>query len=91
MRMTDDWSKYEALCDDGWSPQALWRYSKSDTLDWAERVRMIRSVYGLSLAEAKEVKLRAEGIDMSLDEYQSKVILPALEEAERQGLFDDHA
>jgi hypothetical protein len=67
--MADDWSKYVALHDSGWTPLAVWKQSESDGLSTFESVRMIRSVYSLSLAGAKEVMLHAAGIEMSLAEY----------------------
>lgn len=49
---------------------------------------MIRRVFHLSLKEAKEVKLQAEGVALTLEDYQRDVILPALEKAESQEMFD---
>ena len=83
----DDWSSYVVLREGGSTPQELWNRSVAEGLNWAESVRMIRAVFGMTLPEAKEVKLRAEGKNMSLDEFQRDFILPAIEEAERQGLF----
>ncbi len=86
--MKNDWSKYSALRDSGLSPPVVWRHSQVDGLNWMESVRMIRRVFHLSLKEAKEVKLQAEGVALTLEDYQRDVILPALEKAESQEMFD---
>jgi hypothetical protein len=70
--------------EQGFSPQEVWRAGQADGLNWVELVSMIRIVCGLTLVQAKEVMLRAEGVAESLDEYQERVILPALEQLARE-------
>lgn len=46
-------------------------------LDFTAQIRMLREVFGLSLTDAKEVRVMCDGW-RSLDEYQES-LLPALE------------
>lgn len=46
-------------------------------------IRAVRSVFGLSLEEAKEVMIRVRGHEQSLAEYQGQ-LLPELEQALRE-------
>jgi hypothetical protein len=42
-------------------------------LDTITLIRLIRAVFSLSPGQAKEVKIRAEGLAASLDQYQSRI------------------
>lgn len=44
-------------------------------------IRMLRSLFGLTLEEAKEVYIISTTSFQSLSDYQEALILPALEEA----------
>ncbi|AFY91853.1 hypothetical protein [Chamaesiphon minutus] len=79
--MSDDWSRYIRFRDDGLSPQDVWNYARSDGLKFADSIRMIRLVFDLTLVEAKEVTIQAESLGTSLEEYQGRVLLPAIEAA----------
>jgi hypothetical protein len=86
--MSDDWSSYIRFRDDGSSAQELWNCSRTDGLKFSDSIRMIRSVFDLTLEEAKEVMIQAERLGTSLEEYQDRIVLPALEEAERMERVD---
>lgn len=68
-----DYSRYEALRDAGAQPIDVCRTAMSDQLDWMATVRMVRAVFGLGLAEAKDVIAKAQGA-RSLDEEQGKLV-----------------
>lgn len=49
----DDFTKYEALRDKGATPDAIDRAAQADGVDAITRLRLLRNVCGLSLADAK--------------------------------------
>lgn len=71
--MNDDFSRYEALKVAGVSPEDVYRQATRDEVDAITRIRLIRSVYGLSPAQAKEVVARSNGDGQSLDEQQARI------------------
>jgi hypothetical protein len=71
--MKDDFSRYETMKAAGSSPEDLYREAVRSGVDPITRIRMIRTVCDLSLREAKEVLVRAEGLAESLDEHQAKL------------------
>jgi hypothetical protein len=80
--MKDDFAKYEAMKKEGASPEDVHREAVRDGIDNITVVRLIRHVFSLSLAEAKEVRLKAVGIADSLEKHESRIadeILPELE------------
>lgn len=77
--MTDDFRRYEAMRDAGADPQAVYRSAKADGLDWVTRIRLIRRLFDLSLVEAKEVGVIADGLAASLEQYQERFIEPVQE------------
>lgn len=79
--MSDDFSTYRQMKERGESPAACWLASREAGLKVFAGIRMLREVFGLTLTEAKEVAIVAEGRFASLDEYQGDVLLPALEAA----------
>lgn len=72
----DNLDKYTALRDARATPEAVYRQLEADEADPITRIRIIRQVFGLTLVEAKEIMVRAQGHE-SLDTYQSQFI-PAL-------------
>ena len=71
--MNDDFSKYEMMKGAGSSPEQVYREAVRSGVDPITRIRLIRAVYSLSLGQAKEVIVRAEGEAESLDQYQGKI------------------
>ena len=71
--MIDNFTKYDGMRDTGVGPEEVYRVAMQDGIDAITRVRLIRAVYSLSLTQAKEVIVRAEGSASSLDEYQRKI------------------
>ena len=59
----DDFSKYEKLREGGASPRDVYLAGKADGLDEITLLRLVRSVCGLSLAEAKQVSGAAALLD----------------------------
>jgi hypothetical protein len=57
----------------GASPEDVYRSAEQDGVDAITRIRLIRAVYSLSLGQAKEVVVRADGRASSLDEHQAKI------------------
>lgn len=76
----DNFTKYEILRDRKITKEHIYLIAQADRLDNVTCIRMLRKVFKLSLVEAKEVTIVAEGYANSLREYQEKFILPALEE-----------
>lgn len=59
--MSDDFSKYVGMKDSGNSPSSVVTVARRDGMDDITLLRMLRSVFGLSLVDAKKV---AEGGDV---------------------------
>jgi len=57
----------------GAGPVEMYRSAKADGLGEIDSIRMLRSVFGMSLAEAKEVTLIASGTAGSLKEHELRV------------------
>lgn len=81
VKISPDFAKYEALRNAGSSPVEVSRCAAADGLRSLEIVLVLKTVFKMTLVEAKEVWLQAEGIAESLSDYQERVILPALQEA----------
>jgi len=77
--MTDDFTRYEAMRDAGEDPKAVYHVAKSDGHDEIASIRMLRSVFSLSLAEAKEVTLIGDGLADNLSQYQERFVAPLRE------------
>ena len=71
--MIDHFPKYEEMKRSGSSPDEVYRQAIDDKVDLITRIRMIRSVFGLSPGGAKEVVVRAAGESKSLDQHQEKI------------------
>ncbi len=69
----DDFSKYETMRDAGASAEDVYLEAARDGLDNITQIRLIRAVYSLSLGEAKDVFVRAEGLAGSRDEFQGMI------------------
>lgn len=68
----DDFSKYQALKDDGKSVSEVCTIAKTSGLDQITVIRMLRQVFGLSLAEAKAVWFEVHTA-RSLCDYQGEL------------------
>jgi hypothetical protein len=69
----DDFSKYEALKHAGFSADEVYRAAVRHGVDAITMYRLIRSVFSLGFAEAKEIIIRGQGWANSLGEYQDKI------------------
>lgn len=78
--MRDDFSKYEGMRDRGADARNVYWAAKADGHDPITLIRLLRRVFSLSLTQAKEVEVIAEGWANSLEEHQERLI-PALEQA----------
>jgi hypothetical protein len=65
----NEFSKYARMRDDGFGADEVYRAAKADGLTEVESIRMLRAVFGLSLAAAKEVTVVSGGAVASLDEH----------------------
>lgn len=72
-------SDYQVMRDAGRGAIDVFRIMQGDGLGAIEAIRSIRELFGLSLVEAKEVMLQAEGWEGSLGDYQRDVLLPIME------------
>jgi hypothetical protein len=73
-------AKYEAMQKSGLSPKDVTRVAIEDGFDFAQNLKMLRTVFGLDLVPAKEAWIQAKGLANSLDEYQ-RSLTPAIEDA----------
>ena len=76
----DAYKKYFAMRDAGATPQEVFLAARDDNPNLHECFKIIGTVYNLSLVETKEVYITAVTPATSLDEFQEKYILPAIEE-----------
>jgi hypothetical protein len=81
----DNFSEYHSMKDSGVKANLACLYAIKSGVDSFAQIRMLRSVYELSLMEAKEVMVTCEGGSVSLDEHQQK-LLPSLKKAFEGGL-----
>jgi hypothetical protein len=84
--MADDFSRYLAMRGAGAGPEVVYRSARTDGLDRITIIRLLRRVFNMSLAEAKEVGIVADGLAASLEEYQERFIEPL---SEALGLCDE--
>lgn len=68
----NEFARYGEMKAAGVSVADVYRFAKSGGLDRVSSIRMLRQVFGLTLAEAKEVTLVADGVASSLDEHQRR-------------------
>jgi len=86
--VNDDFSEFEQMLRNGATPTALIARAIQDgKLDFMARIRMIRSLCGLSLAEAKELEHRTnlgENFDQHQKELVQALAIILLEEEEKK-------
>ncbi|HEX2908587.1 MAG TPA: hypothetical protein VHO69_17075 [Phototrophicaceae bacterium] len=70
----DDFAKYMRMSANGKTAEELYLLAKTNGLDFASRIRMLRQVFSLSLIEAKEITVIADKLGVSLEDYQEKLI-----------------
>jgi hypothetical protein len=75
-----DLLKYKRLTELGASPSEIARVASRDGVQPIEQIKLLRELFNLSLVEAKEVYITADGVYASLNEYQATLI-PLLETA----------
>jgi hypothetical protein len=78
--MMDEFKKYSELAEQGATPNDISLAAKADGVGFMERLKLVRQIFALSVKEAKEVTIVADGLGTSLDDYQAKLV-PALEKA----------
>ena len=72
-----DWRrtrKYRALKDGGFSAGQVCERLRADGVQLVERIRILRVLFDLDLADAKEVEIVADGKYSSLSQYQASLI-----------------
>lgn len=84
----DNFDKYTQMRDQGTGVNTVYLTAKSDGLDLAACIRMLRQVFGLSFVEAKEVTVVANKLGKSLSDYQEKMI-PNLERVLKENDEDE--
>ena len=77
------YEKYYKLRDRGIKPKELAHYYRknADKYSPIELIKILRTIYGLSLVDAKEISVIYEGQYDSLSDYQAQFI-PVLEKIE---------
>ena len=71
--MSDNFTKYETLRVAGSSAEEVYQTVQREGIDPITRIRLIRAVFSVSLGQAKEVIVRAEGRAPSLDKHQESI------------------
>jgi ribosomal protein L7/L12 len=66
-----EFPKFIAMRDSGVSCADVYREGKREGLSEIESIRMLRVVFGLTLAEAKEVTITASGTALSLADHEA--------------------
>lgn len=82
--MTNEFPEYQKMKENGIEAGVAYLFGKKSGLDAFALIRMLRQVYGLTLTQAKEVTVTADGTSVSLNEYQAK-LFPALKESLERG------
>jgi ribosomal protein L7/L12 len=80
----DEFTKYRLMKDSGASAPVIYNTAKDDGADEIMAIRMLRSVFSLSLVEAKEVIQAADHPHQRLSEQQKGLIRPIEEALKRQ-------
>ena len=62
-----EFAKYKAMCDGGTAPEIVYQRAKADGLDEVSLIRLLRSVCGLSLSDAKRISGAAAAFDQKQD------------------------
>ena len=70
--MDTDVSKYVQMKEHGATPEDVVLQAKNDGLGSVSRIELAKSLFRLSVSEAKELVVQSDG-NASLDEYQSKI------------------
>lgn len=65
--------KYKIMAEAGSSAVDVWRQASSDGLSVPERFRLVRSLFNLDLAQAKEVSLQAKYPDEKRTEFEDAI------------------
>ncbi len=73
-------SKYALMREKGANPREVYLAAEAEGLDGIVCIRLLRELFHVSLAEAKEVIHTSDGSVDSLEEHQERLI-PALEYA----------
>jgi hypothetical protein len=78
----DDFTKYERMRDLGATPPVVYQQALANGVDRITVVRLLRSVFGLDLVQAKEAMAIGDGAE-SLSEHQ-QTLVPGVEKATRE-------
>jgi tRNA(Arg) A34 adenosine deaminase TadA len=84
-----DLRKYEAMRDAGATPQEICRYLRANNVGSVDIIKILRATFDLTLIEAKEVKVTADGRFASLDEYH-QYLAPQIEQALEDLEMEEH-
>jgi hypothetical protein len=68
-----EFPQYEELRAGGATPVQVYQGAKAAGMGQIDAIRMLRTVFGLSLAEAKEVPIVASGVANSLREHEENL------------------
>jgi hypothetical protein len=86
--MNDEQAVYEQIRDLGATPHEVARQGLAAGLGMIWTIRLLRGVFSLDVAQAKEVVLQATGAASSLSEYQ-ETLLPVLQQLLESGDQDE--
>jgi len=75
-----DFSKYEAMRDGGASAAAVFLATQADKLDLPICFAALRSVFGLSMVEAKGIYFEVGGSVNELEALHQNVIMPTIQQ-----------
>ncbi|WP_189064352.1 hypothetical protein [Deinococcus seoulensis] len=77
--------QFQGMKAQGADPLEVARAARAQGAGPVEIIRLLRSLFELPFAEAKELATRVV-FGLTLDQYQQRFIAPLLEELEREGL-----
>ena len=86
--MTDNFSQYQRMRNDGSSAQDVYLTARANGCDWPTCLRLLRSVFDLDFIQAKEITVVANQLGTSLSEYQGKFV-DALEQVLNEGFSSE--
>jgi hypothetical protein len=70
----DDTTKYRQMLEQGADPAKIYIAAKEDGQDRITCIGILRNLFGLDLAQAKEIMIITDGVAPSLTAYQDNLI-----------------
>jgi len=82
-------AKYQTMRDQGKKPEEVYIAAKTDGLGQIAAVKLIRALFDLTLSEAKEISIVADGLARSLSDHQQNLAGNLAKPPPEDGKADD--